>query len=133
MELEPALEGILRSAGLHEAVISAFRVTEIDSRAVFGGLDSSEDGLRATAKQARGIDVENGEFTHKREMAKLLSAWHQAKVMAETKVKLDALARAHGESVSSLPEDWEELLNAFKTKYGRHIHEWKSPTGEGQT
>ena len=37
-------------------------------------------------------------------------------VMNDTKVKVDALAKAHGEHTTMLPEDWAELLKALQSK-----------------
>ena len=47
--------------------------------------------------------------------------------MTETKVKIDAMARAHGEQTHMLPEDWDELLKAFKKKYGSNLPDNKLP------
>ena len=117
-DLEPALEGLLRNAEVDEGVITAFKVQRIHTRALFVALDSTEECVRSTAKEAFGVDVESGGFIHKREMAKIITAWTQGKVMTETKVKIDALL---------LPEDWDELLKAFKKKYGRSLPDNKLP------
>ena len=105
---------------MHEDVISAFRVGRITTRALFVGLDPNEDGLRETAKQAFGIDISKG-FEHKREMAKLLQAWSQGKVMNDTKVKVDALAKAHGEQTAMLPEDYDRAPESLQSK-ARKVH-----------
>ena len=78
--------------------------------------------LTKTAK-AFGIKVETGQFIHKRERAKLISAWQQGNVEHETRRKVDAICRAHGDPVSVLPEDYESLLTAGKyhdAKLGAH-------------
>ena len=117
-QLEPALEGLLRSQNLHEEVITAFRCNEIVSRAVFVSLDTSIEGLTKTA-ETFGIKVSSGEFIHKREMAKLIAAWQQGKVDQDTKQKVDAVCKAHGEPISMLPEDYESLLTAFAKIHGK--------------
>ena len=88
-------------------------------------MDSSEEGLTKTAT-AFGIRVESVEFVHKREMAKLISAWQQGEIENDTKPKLDATSRAYGEPVSMLPEDYESLLTAFKKIHGK-IYDSKLP------
>ena len=50
--LEPAFENLLRSANLHEDVISALRKEGSLDREMFVSLDSTEDGLAASAKDA---------------------------------------------------------------------------------
>ena len=46
---------------------------------------------------------------------------------SETKVKYDSVARAHGERVSMLSADWNQLLAAFKQEYGEHLHDTVLP------
>ena len=67
---EPAFENLLRTANLHEDVISALRKEEILDRDIFVALDSTEEGLAASAKDAFGVDPNNS-FPHKMELAKL--------------------------------------------------------------
>ena len=45
-------------------------------------------------------------FARKRELAKLVKAGHQAKIQAEANLKVDVVARAHGDPVTMLPIDW---------------------------
>ena len=97
--LEPAFENLLRSASLHEDVINALRKEEILDREMFVSLDSTEDGLAASAKDAFGVDPDVT-FAHKKELAKLKKVWNQAKLQAEAKQEVDAVARAHGELVT---------------------------------
>ena len=54
--------------------------------------------------------------------------WNQAKLQAEAKQKVDAVARAHGEPVTMLSCDWVSLMNQLKQKYGQHIHESRLPS-----
>ena len=89
-------------------------------------LDTTEEVLRKTCEQAFGIDPSKS-FLHKRELAKVVKAWKDAKVHADTKVNYDAVARAHGETVSMLAPDWISLLAAFKQKYGEHLHDTVLP------
>ena len=49
---------------------------------------------------------------------KIVKAWNNAKVHGDTKLKLDAVARAHGEPVSMLCSDGEALINTFKANFG---------------
>ena len=42
---------------------------------------------------------------------------------SDTKLKLDAVARAHGEPVSMLCSDWEVLMVTFRTKFGAQLHD----------
>ena len=67
-KLEPALEGLLLSANVKQQMIYAFRVqTSIN---LMVALDSTEEGVMATCKQAFGIDTKSEEFAHKRGMGK---------------------------------------------------------------
>ena len=124
--LTPGLESLLRSVDLNEAVVMAFRVQEILDKELFIALDTSEETLRLTCKDAFGIDPTKS-FAHKRELAKVVKAWKEARVHAETKVKYDSVARAHGEPVSMLTPDWNQLIAAFKQKYGEHLHDTVLP------
>ena len=98
--LEPALEGLLRAQNMHDEVIMAFRCNDVLPRSVFFALDPTEEGLTKSAA-AFEIRVESGEFVHKREMTKLITAWQQGKIEHDTKL-IDAVSRAHGEPVSML-------------------------------
>ena len=121
-QLDPSLEALLREVNLNEELIMAFRVQEIIDRVLFVALDTSEEGLRKTAEEAFGVDPAKG-FVHKRELAKIVKAWHTAKVQNETKVRVDAVARAHGEPVQMLHLDWVSLMTKFKKQYGQHWHD----------
>ena len=98
-QLDPSLEALLREVNLNEELIMAFRVQEIHDRDTFVALDTSEEGLRKTAEEAFGVDPSKW-FVHKRGLAKIVKAWQTAKVQNETKVRVDAVARAHGEPVT---------------------------------
>ena len=52
-----------------------------------------------------------------REMAKLLGAWRQARTQREVKLTVDATAKAHGERVSVLAVDWNNLMTQCKAMY----------------
>ena len=82
--------------------------------------------LRDTCKEAFGVDPSKG-FAHKRELGKIIKAWSNAKVHSDTKLKIDAVARSHGEPVSMLGADWEALLVTFKNKFGTHLHDTLLP------
>ena len=79
------------------------------------------ESLRDTCKEALGIHV-SIYFEHKLEFAKISKAWNSAKVTAETKQKIDAVHRAHGEPEQMLEGDWANMTRAFKLKYGKQIH-----------
>ena len=61
-----------------------------------------------------------GGLPHKREFARVVTAWKSAKVMAETKLQTDAVARAHGVPVTFFPCDWTSNMTEFK-QFGNHI------------
>ena len=66
-------------------------------------------------------------LSHKREFARVVTSWKTAKVMSETKLQTDAVARAHGVPVTLLPCDWTSLLTEYKNKHGKHIPDEKLP------
>ena len=47
---------------------------------------------------------------------------------SDTKLKIDAVARSHGEPGSMLCADWEALMTTFKAKFGAHIHDTLLPS-----
>ena len=124
--LDLGLENLLRQCDVKEPVIQAFRVRGITDRFLFVALDETTEGLRNTCREALGVDT-NLNFEHKLEFAKILKAWSSAKIAAETKEKIDAVHRAHGEPVQILEGDWVNLIRAFKVKYGRSIHPSRLP------
>ena len=99
-------------------MIQAFRVRGITDRFLFVALDETTEGLHKTCREALGVDT-NLNFEHKLEFAKISKAWSSAKIAAETKEKIDAVHRAHGEPVQMLEGDWVSLIRAFKVKYGK--------------
>ena len=111
-DLEPALEGLLRSNEVHEDIITAFRVQQIKTRALITALDSTEEGFKSTCKEAFGVDTEEngGGCPHKREWAKLNTAWAQAKITGEAIERINATKRAIGEPVAFLSADWTSLI-----------------------
>ena len=117
--LEPSLEGLLLSANVKPQIIDAFRVQEVTSVNLMVALDSTEEGFMKTCKQAFGIDTETGDFAHKREWAKLHMVWKQARITCDTKDRVDAVKRAHGEPVSFLTAGWVSLLREFKKQRGK--------------
>ena len=80
----------------------------------------SETALKDGASYL-GFDFIFGGLPHKREFARVVTAWKTAKVMAETKLLTDAVARAHGVPVTLLPLDWTSILTETKKKFGTHI------------
>ena len=93
------------------------RVNEVLDRALFTDLAQDEQQLKKSSKTF-GIDTsEDAEFSHQREMAKLIGAWSQSKTQSEVKQAADAAARAHGEPVGILAVDWNSLMEKFRQKY----------------
>ena len=124
--LEPAFEHLLRNATVHESVIGTLRVNAITDRETFVNMYDAEAALKEGASDL-GFDLSTGGLPHKREIARVVSAWKTAKVMAETKLQTDAVARAHGVPVILLPCDWTSILTEFKKKYGIHISDDRLP------
>ena len=118
--LEPAFEHLLRNATVHESVIDTLRVNAITDRETFVNMFDAEAALKEGASDL-GFNLSTGGLPHKREFARVVSAWKTGKVMAETKLETDAVARAHGVPVTLLPCDWTSTLTEFKKKYGSHI------------
>ena len=94
-QLEPALEALLRSADLNE----------------------NETAIVRTLAKAFQLDTD--EFEDKLELTKIFKAWSTAKVQSDTKRKVDAVQKAHGEPVMLLSEDWASLIRQFEKKYGK--------------
>ena len=108
-----------------EEVVMAFRLNEIVDREMFSELDVDEISFRKTMVNF-GVD-ESKSFAHKRELTKLLKAWKATKIQVETKQKIDAVQRAHGEPVQTLVADWNSMICSFKDKYGSNIHDSRLP------
>ena len=62
------------------------------------------------------FNLTTGGPPHKREFARVVTALKTAKIVAETKLQTDAVARAHGVPVTLLPCDWTSIMTEFKTK-----------------
>ena len=120
--LEPAFEALLRSGNIHEDVIMACRVQDILDREVFVSLHYTVEGFKEAVSAGLGIVPAVG-FSHNREMAKMVKAWNSAKVQADIKTKVDAVAKAHGEPVSMLKCDWISLMTRFCDQHGDNVHE----------
>ena len=125
-QLEPSFEHLLRNSSVHETVIETLRVNAIADRDTFVNMFDSEAALKEGASDL-GFDLTTGGLPHKREFARVVTSWKTAKVMSETKLQTDAVARAHGVPVTLLPCDWTSLLTEFKNKFGKHIPDDKLP------
>ena len=125
-QLEPAFEHLLRNSSVHESVIGTLRVNAITDRDTFVNMFDSEAALKEGASDL-GFDLTTGGLPHKREFARVVTSWKTAKVMSETKLQTDAVARAHGVPVTLLPCDWTSLVTEFKNKFGKHIPDDKLP------
>ena len=117
---------VLQKYDVHDD-ITAFRCNRIRSQVVFIALDRTVEGITETLKEAFGVDASQG-FTHKRELAELIAAWEESKIQSETKNKVDAVARAHGEPISHVPADWESIMKGFKQKHGANTPEYYFPS-----
>ena len=125
-QLEPAFEHLLRNSSVHESVISTLRVNAITDRDTIVNMFDSEAVLKEGASDL-GFDLTSGGLPHKREFARVVTSWKTAKVMSETKLQTDAVARAHGVPVTLLPCDWTSLVTEFKNMHGTHIPDDKLP------
>ena len=90
--MDTGFENMLRSVEVHKDVTSALRLAEITTRGLFVSMDSTEEGLEASANEAFGIDTFES-FPHKREFGKLMQAWELAKVQNSRKAEVDASGR----------------------------------------
>ena len=124
--LEPAFEYLLRNATVQQSVIHTLRVNAITDRETFVNMFYAEAALKEGASDL-GFDLSTGSLPHKREFARVVSAWKTAKVMVETKLQTDAVARAHGVPITLLPCDWTSILTECKKKYGAHISDDRLP------
>ena len=89
---------------------------------MFVALHHTVEGFTQAVSAGLGIDPSVG-FSHSCEMAKMVKAWNIAKVQAEVKTKVDAVAKAHGEPISMLKCDWVSLMTRFGDQHGDNIHE----------
>ena len=118
--LEPSFEHLLHDAKVDPATIQALRHCQITDRETFAALDDTVDGLKTVALDM-GIDLTGGGMPHKREFARITTAWKKARAQAEIKVTTEALQRQHGEPIAMLPEDWTSVVVQFKKKYGTDL------------
>ena len=86
--MEPAVENLLFGRKVHKDVNMALRVAEITDCGLFVALDSTVEGLAASAKEAFGVGLDV------RELGKLTQAGNLAKVQSDTKYKIDGRSRA---------------------------------------
>ena len=103
-QLEPAFEHLLRNSK-----------NAITDRDTFVHMFDSEAALKDGASDL-GFDLTAGGLPHKREFARVVTSWKTAKIMAETKLQTDAVAKAHGLRVTFLPCDWTCILTKFEEK-----------------
>ena len=125
-QLEPAFEHLLRDVELAEDTIYALRHCRIKDRETFTGLADTPEELKTFASDL-GINLTDGGMPHKREYAKVLTAWKRTKAQVEVKTSTEVLRRQHGEPVRMLPEDWTSVIVNFKSKYGSNLQEEELP------
>ena len=70
----------------YESVISILRANSIVDRDTVVNMYDSESSLKEGAADL-GFDLSTGGLPHKREFARIVTAWKTAKVMAETKLQ----------------------------------------------
>ena len=124
--LEASFGHLLHDAKVHPATILALRHCQITDREMFAALDDTVDGLQTPALDM-GIEVAGGGMPHKREFARITTAWKKARAQADIKVTTEALQRQHGEPVAMLPEDWTSVVVQFKKKYGSDLQDEELP------
>ena len=120
--LEPSFEHVLHSSSAHDSISTTLRVNEITDRDTFVNMFDSETTLNMSAADL-GADLVGGGLSHKREFLRLVTARKTEKVMSETKLQTDAVARAHGVPVTPLPVDWIAMMTEFIRMHGTHIHD----------
>ena len=120
-QLEPAFEHLLRNSMTHESVINTLRANEVVDRDTFVNMFDTESALKKKGASDLGFDLVNGGSPHKREFARVVMAWKTAKIMADTTLQTDVVARAHGVPVTLLSCDWTSILTKFKKKFESRI------------
>ena len=103
-QLEPAFEALLRSGTFTKKSYGHAESKTFLDREVFVALHHTVEGFSQAFSAGLGIDPAMG-FSHTREMAKMVKAWNSAKIQADIKTKVGAVAKAHGEPVSMLKCD----------------------------
>ena len=84
-------------------------------REIFSSLEMNEENFRETIASACGID--NTNFEHKLETAKLVKAWRTSSLQAE----VDAVQKAHGEPILMLAEDWACVTILLRSVPGKTV------------
>ena len=120
--LEPALEQMLRTSQISEDLIQIIRVQGVNDRETFVSLADSVPEFREAAKDLFGIDTAKGP-QHRLMQARIVKARNASKHYSEAQLKVDANAKAHGETITMPSSDWMSLIDQFRAKYGAHIHE----------
>ena len=92
---------------------STIAINAEQQRDTFVLMFDSEAALKDGASDLE-FDLTAGGLPHKREFARVVTSWKTAKVMAETKLQTDAVARAHGLPVALLPCDWTSILSELR-------------------
>ena len=92
------------------------RIRFIEDRETFTGLADTPEELKTIASDLV-INLTDGGMPHKREYAKVLTAWKRTKAQVEVKTSTEALQRQHGEPVRMLPEDWTSVIVKVESKY----------------
>ena len=103
-----------------------FAMRRINDREAFTGLVENASELKEISADL-GIDVSTGGMPHRREFAKVTTAWKRAKAQAEVKEQTEALQKQYGERITLLPEDWARIMVQYKAKYGNDLTEDELP------
>ena len=74
-----------------------------------------------------GAGLVGGALPRKRESSRLVTAWKTAKVMSETQLQTDAVARSNGVPVTLLPAEWTAMMTEFERMHGTNIHDDRLP------
>ena len=93
---------------------------DILDREIFLALHHTLEGFTAAVTAGLGI-------SHYREMAKMVKARNSAKIQAEVKTKVEAVAKAHGEPISKLMCNWVSQMTRSRDQHGDNIHETRLP------
>ena len=100
LPMELAFANLLRSFNVQDSVILALCIHDVRDRQPVCTFDATEEGLKTSAAD---FDINLGPggrgLSHKRELARLVTAQKQAKVQSDVKLNLDAVAKALGEPV----------------------------------
>ena len=124
--MEPAFEHLLREVVLDEATIWALRHARINDRETFTGLVENASELKEISADL-GIDVSTGGMPHRRELAKVTTAWKRANAQAEIKEQTEPQQKQNGERITLLSEDWTSITVQFKAKHGDDLTDDELP------